>query len=82
MPVTRHHPPPKYVLSGTPRETVQAIAGSFINALIVRAIILNAVVPPDLPHQVPITPTQLRSAEDNSNPSMLCNLSWNHSRIL
>ncbi len=71
MPVTCHDPPSKYVLSQTPRETVSAIADSFLNALIVRAIILNAVVLYDLPHQVPITPTQFWSAKNNSNSSLL-----------
>ncbi len=41
MPVTHHHPPTKYLLSWTSRQTVLATAGSFISALIVLAIILT-----------------------------------------
>ena len=62
MPITNHHFPSTYVLSGTPKKTVSAIADFFINVLIVRAIILNAVFFSALPHRAPITLTQLRLA--------------------
>ena len=80
--VTLQHPLQRCVLSGTPKKIVPATAGSFTNAPIAQAITPNAVVPLDLLQQVPTMPTHLRWDEDNSNPSMLYNLSRSRSLIL
>lgn len=79
---TRQRLPPKYVLSGTPKKIVLATADFFTNAPTVQAITPNVVAHLDLPHQVLAMQTQLRSVEDNSNPSTPWNLSLNHSFIL
>lgn len=78
-PIVIHpHLLPKYVSSGTRRKIAPKTASSFINAPTARAIMRNAVVFPNQPHQVPIMQTSSRLAEDNSNPRTPWNSSQSH----
>lgn len=74
-------PSTKVCSSGTRRKIAPTTASPFINAPTTRAIIPNAVVLLDQPHQIPIMQTPSRLAKDNSNPSTLWNSSQSHSLI-